>query len=843
MPVRKISLKFLFWKVPQLLSLCLVIGGLITITWAAQKIQTAISRAEQAQTIVLEGYLQAAILDDFNSKKATIEYYLNTKQELIQLQNFSIPPQAKPGDKVKISGKTLASALRSSSIPAATLSSRSIGTLELDSPKIEVIEATALTSDYKTGNQKIAVLLLNFIDQPITSPTPQAASTLINGDVKNFYLENSFQKLNLTTDIYGPFNLSVTKTCNLRNFFGEAVQLADQQVDFTRYKFVVLAFPGDANQCGFSGVSFGGLFKYQTNDGEAESTFTFILAPNFDFFTISHELGHSLGGWHANGWECGTLPVGGNCRSIRYGNLWEMLGFGAYHFNPYHKSIFGWLPPGSQLIYDPNQPQPNYVIYPIEDNTSQSQAIRINLRDGWQYYIETRRRVGFDSQLSPYMALGIIIELICPDADLNPEPCNTGDTQTIDTTPNSNSDELLDFLDPPLLAGQTFYDPEYGLTIRLEEKRPDGAAVVRISGNTPPITPTIDPTPTITPTPTPVPTAIPTSTPSPTPSPTPIPGNFWGLDATLPAPGGSQPYFSFYYSERTSWFYVDVSTSSDFSADVYQGFTDGPYHATDNQLYVDNPTKWSSYSCGKTIYWKVRTAEGLESPIQTAQIWECGGGGGGGGGESGRYSRLSANLEKDQSGFNFKYVGYGAGTAWAFHRVALSTDSQMSTDVYYPWDGGYNSPIISDWFNPRTVWDKYRCDRDLYWRINLYPYAESAITHDIVECPPTFNTKSLPSGKTSVPYPTTPMDFRVSDRLEADRLAPLDLRFERLPEWLTIEPCAEIRTSSKVSLSCPVSGTPPAAGKYSFTAVATDKLSRYKPSKDYRKNYSIKIKK
>lgn len=101
----------------------------------------------------------------------------------------------------------------------------------------------------------------------------------------------------------------------------------------------------------------------------------------------------------------------------------------------------------------------------------------------------------------------------------------------------------------------------------------------------------------------------PTPTPTPTPTSTPVPVSFTGLSASLPGTGSAVFYFT--YSGSSPSFAIDISTKSDMSTDVYSTFTWG----TSSPLVENNPTKWDKYSCGRTLYWIVKTPSGDKSKI------------------------------------------------------------------------------------------------------------------------------------------------------------------------------------------------------------------------------------
>lgn len=105
----------------------------------------------------------------------------------------------------------------------------------------------------------------------------------------------------------------------------------------------------------------------------------------------------------------------------------------------------------------------------------------------------------------------------------------------------------------------------------------------------------------------------------PTPIPTPIPvasprvGVFTNLIAIFNKTAG----FRFTYSGITPRYIIDVSTLPDMSGDVFLSFSEG----VSPPVTETNPSKWDKYSCNRTLYWKVYTADRqVSSPIQTTTV-------------------------------------------------------------------------------------------------------------------------------------------------------------------------------------------------------------------------------
>lgn len=66
-------------------------------------------------------------------------------------------------------------------------------------------------------------------------------------------------------------------------------------------------------------------------------------------------------------------------------------------------------------------------------------------------------------------------------------------------------------------------------------------------------------------------------------------------------------------------FSIDLSTDPNMESDVYLSFAQG----TEKSALQANAKQWDKFTCGKTLYWRVQSAEGLKSDIQKSTVVEC----------------------------------------------------------------------------------------------------------------------------------------------------------------------------------------------------------------------------
>jgi len=196
-------------------------------------------------------------------------------------------------------------------------------------------------------------------------------------------------------------------------------------------------------------------------------------------------------------------------------------------------------------------------------------------------------------------------------------------------------------------------------------------------------------------------------------------GTFSNLTSSL---GTSQALFQFAYSGNTTSYHVDLSTRADMSWDVYLDFASG----TTSPVVTPNPRRWTAYTCGRTLYWRVWDRDRrVSSPIQAASTPSCGG----------AFFSLASSLGATQSQFHFLFTGATTG-----YHVDLSTRADMSWDVYLDFATGAAGPLVTA--NPQQRWGAYTCGRTLYWRVwdrdrRVSSPIQTALTF---ACPRTFSS-------------------------------------------------------------------------------------------------------
>ena len=330
-----------------------------------------------------------------------------------------------------------------------------------------------------TGEQKTAVILVNFQDEATQPISVAAANTLVFGKVSDFYWEGSYQKTFLSGNTFGWFTIPVSKTiCNVALIAQEADKAATAAgVNLAAYDRLIYLAP--QNSCTVTGY----------NSGPTLPSRTWILSNQFNDRVIAHELGHNFGLLHSQALDCGATTLGDGCAQPSYGDAADTMGNGVTpHFNAFQKEQLGWLNTPGQPPITTVGTSGSYSIAPYASMGTAAKALKVprgvNPQTGKMqyYYIEYRQPIGFDTVLGSIgnMTSGVLVHTT--DIDQN--------IMLLDMTPDSDpTSSFYDIRDSALPVGRTFSDSAAGVSITLVSAGASGATVdVTIGGASPPPT-------------------------------------------------------------------------------------------------------------------------------------------------------------------------------------------------------------------------------------------------------------------------------------------------------------------------------------------------------------------
>lgn len=269
---------------------------------------------------------------------------------------------------------------------------------------LEVPSALSEWPPFRTviGAQKLIVVTVEFPDVR-NGVTRAYIQDLIFHQVDSYYREASYGQCwitgNVTSKWYQMSKVSSAYEWDgksdvqpyMSSMIQEAVNLADDEVDYSQYRYIVVLHPAR-----WRTGNWGFMASQTISTHEGPRTVNVAIISEYESMSVfAHEFGHIFGG----------LPdmygkIGGQYLPVFVGpwDLMSQTGGYTQHFSAWSKTKMGWIQP-SAVVTAPRGRTVNATIGPLELPSSRAYALKIPLTQGTYYLAEVRQNIGSDMGL------------------------------------------------------------------------------------------------------------------------------------------------------------------------------------------------------------------------------------------------------------------------------------------------------------------------------------------------------------------------------------------------------------------------------------------------------------
>jgi hypothetical protein len=247
---------------------------------------------------------------------------------------------------------------------------------------------------------KVLVIRVDFADKP-GDPSPccggapytaSSVQSIADSQIAPYYQNSSYGRAKMSFSVT-PQLYRLPQTANYYatadyydQLYNDALAAAGVDYTVTGYNVAVVLF----SFLGFlpnSQFQFGGLSMI----GSSMS----LVNGEFDFRVVAHELGHTLGLYHANFWHTSDEdPLSDNGYSVEYGDVFDTMSANwpndpRVDFNPWFKYLLGWIHDDQVQAVTQNG---IYRVYRFDNaNATGTLALKLAKDDSRDYWIGFRR--------------------------------------------------------------------------------------------------------------------------------------------------------------------------------------------------------------------------------------------------------------------------------------------------------------------------------------------------------------------------------------------------------------------------------------------------------------------
>ena len=409
-------------------------------------------------TAGLRGELVAYVADDFPRGSET-RYALRTATGEERPLSFDGEVGLTPGARIEVHGVPMGDELHVTSfrpLPAPVATRRS-----------------ALVNGAPYEARSFALVLVD-IGGGIGVTVDGMLGNLVNDpdSLRNYYLEASFGRQDITVEVLGPFSNPLT-TCTQNDMSRLASTLRPRlPMGYDHY----LWFLGSR----LGACSWAGLASLGTPDAPTRDTW---YNNQTNCVVLVQEPGHNFGMQHSSSLRCPGASFADNpnsCTTSEYGDVFDPMGQACRHMNAWQKAYQGWFGGCNGVAVTASG---TFTLLPIESRCDGAQFLKVKAARSRTlnrpavggggatvetlayYYVELRSPLGFDglvgnrSMLTPQV-------LIRAGTDIRSRTQTGVHTFLLDMTPATTGSS--GFGDAALAVGSTFTDPAGGVSITVQ---------------------------------------------------------------------------------------------------------------------------------------------------------------------------------------------------------------------------------------------------------------------------------------------------------------------------------------------------------------------------------------